>query len=69
VLFRLLSLTWGFSPEAWLSSGTAMLPTKAKIARRSFDDSQDFLKNFPAVDFQPDTGRRLGIVFVDGRKH
>ena len=46
-----------------------MLPTKAKIARRSFDDSQDFLKNFPAVDFQPDTGRRLGIVFVDGRKH
>ncbi len=41
-----------------------MLPTKAKIARRSFDDSQDFLKNFQAVDFQPDTGRRALVLFL-----
>jgi len=37
---------------------------KARIARRSFDDSQDFLKNFQTVDF-----RRSGVVFVDGHKH
>jgi len=42
---------------------------KARIARRSFDDSQDFLKNFQTVDFQLDTALRVGVVFVDGHKH
>jgi hypothetical protein len=40
----------------------------ARIARRSFDDSQDFLKNFHTVDFQVDAAGGFGVVFVDGHK-
>jgi hypothetical protein len=46
-----LAVGLGFSAGSVVEIRTAMLPGKAQIARRSFDDSLDFLKNFQMVGF------------------